>query len=85
MNKIIDPADEQARKSAAGQQHGFVYIDQVLKSKTDGFLVQLTLGWSTPAESYAPVATLSMPAPFAKQLAETLMEAYELASKKRKD
>jgi hypothetical protein len=85
MNTILDPADEQARNSAAGQQHAFVYIDEVLKAKTDGYLVQLTVGWSTPAESYAPVATFSMPAPFAKRLAEILMQAYEQASEKRRD
>lgn len=83
MSKLIDTADEQARKLAAGQAHGLVYIDKVLKVKTDGYLVQLTLGWATPNDAYAPVATVSMPAPFAKALADELMDAYRLAAEKR--
>jgi len=83
-NKIIDTADESARKTAAGQAHGLVYIDKVLKTKTDGYLVQLTLGWTTPADTMAPVATISMPAPFAEELANTLLEACKQAAEARR-
>jgi hypothetical protein len=84
MNKIIDTAEEGALKNAANQPHGFVYVDKVLRVKTDGYVVQVTVGWKTPNDSYNPVATVSMPAPFAKELADELLRVYEQAADSRK-
>jgi len=84
MSKTLDRADEEARnKAATGTSHAFVYIDEVLKVKTDGYTVQITLGWTSPNESYAPVATVAMPASFAKELADVLMGVHKQAAKLR--
>lgn len=83
MSKLIKRADEEKKTSATAQAHGFVYVDKLLKMKTDGFQIQMTVGWETPQESYSPVVTAAMPAPFAKELAEALLEAYKDAEKKR--
>lgn len=83
MSKIIDPADEQALKAAAGQPHTMVFVDKILKAGTDGYIVQVTMGWKTPGDVYAPVATLSMPAPFAKKLSDQLIELLKQAGQLR--
>lgn len=83
MAKLIKRADEQKKAAAAAQAHGFVYLDRLLKVKTDGYQIQMTVGWETPQDSYSPVVTAAMPAPFAKELAEALLEACEDAEKKR--
>jgi hypothetical protein len=84
MSKIIvDPSEEQALKTALNQPHGYVYVDKLLKVKTDGYLAQITVGWVTPNDTLAPVATVSMPAPFAKELADALMQVYKQATEKR--
>lgn len=83
MSKQSNPTEKEAIKNAANQPHGFVYIDQILKAKTDGYMVQLTLGWETPKGDYAPVATAAFPAPFAKLFAEELMALAALAAEKR--
>jgi hypothetical protein len=85
MNKvIINPADEKAVETATAQPHGFVYIDKMLQIKTDGYNIQVTLGWQTPSGTYNPVVTAAMPAPFAKELAAALAEETKKAAGKRK-
>ena len=82
--KIIDPVDDEARKTAIGQPHTFVSVDRILKIKTDGYNVQVTLGWEIPSGGYSPVATAAMPLPFARELAEALLEADRDAAGSRK-
>jgi len=83
MSKTINPADEEATKAATSQPHSFVYVDKILNAKTDGYLLQLTLGWKTPQESYAPVATVAIPVPFARQLIEQLRALEAEAAQQR--
>lgn len=84
-SKIINTADEQLIKAAIAQPHGLVYIDKVLMAKTDGYMMQLTLGWKTPQDTYSPVATVSIPVPFAKVLANELLALEEDAVHKREN
>lgn len=83
MSKIINPAVEELKKAATGQPHGFVYLDKILKVKTDGYNIQMTVGWETPNGAYSPVVTAAMPIPFAKELAEALLLEAEAAASKR--
>lgn len=83
MGKIVNPSEEASRKQAIATGHSFVYVDEILQTKTDGYQIQVTLGWSTPAGTYAPVATVCMPAPFADILVDALTKAKEEASQKR--
>ena len=71
-NMIINPSDEKALENATAQPHGFVYLDKILQMKSDGYNVQVTLGWQTPQGTYSPVVTAAMPIPFAKELAAAL-------------
>lgn len=80
---IINPADEKALENATAQPHGFIYIDKVLQIKTDGYNIQITLGWQTPNGSYSPVVTAAMPAPFAEELAEVLIQETKKAKARR--
>ncbi len=84
MNKIINPVEDELKKKAVEQPHGFVYVDKVLNIKTDGFGVQVTFGWETPNGAYSPVVTAAMPVPFAEHLAQTLLKAVRDAKEQRK-
>lgn len=77
------PSEEELNKTATAQPHAFSYVDRLLNLKSDGYNVQITVGWETPTGTYAPVATVAMPAPFAKQLGEALLQAEKDASNKR--
>jgi hypothetical protein len=83
MTKLINPAEEEAKKAAAGQPHGLFYVDKLLNIKTDGYNVQVTVGWETPNGKYNAVATVAMPVNFAKEFAEALMESVRDAPSKR--
>jgi hypothetical protein len=83
MSKIINPKEEEAIKTAAGQPHGFVYLDKILQVKTDGYNVQITIGWENPNGTYSPVVTAAMPVPFAKELADALARVANNADEKR--
>lgn len=80
MNKIINPSDDDAKQNATKQAHGFFYVDQILQVKTDGYNVQVTIGWKNPSGGYSPVATAAMPAPFAKELGDVLLKAAKDAA-----
>lgn len=84
MSKIINPADEDKKQKATATAHGFFYVDKLLNVKSDGYNVQVTIGWETPGGEYHPVATAAMPIPFAKELGNALTEAAKAAASQRR-
>ena len=84
MSKIINPADDDKKRNATTQPHGFFYVDKLLKIKSDGYNVQVTIGWETPSGNYHPVATAAMPIPFAKELGDALLDAARSAGSQRR-
>jgi hypothetical protein len=58
MSKIINTAADEAKKTATAQPNSFIYIDRILQMKTDGYNVQVTVGWEAPNGKYNPVATI---------------------------
>ena len=74
---------EQKRQHALNIPHGLFVVDQLLKVKSDGQQVQVTLGWESPNEGINPIATLVMPANFAETLAKSLQGINKPAKKSR--
>jgi hypothetical protein len=69
----MTPHAENAKAlQALNSPHGLFVVDHILKTKADGQMVQLTLGWTAPNEVINPVATLVMTADFASELAQSL-------------
>jgi hypothetical protein len=60
------------QRHALNTPHELFVVDQLLKIKNDGQLVQVTLGWESPNEAFNPIATLVMAKDFAKQFADAL-------------
>ena len=80
---IINPTIELQKKAALGISHSLIMIDQLLKASSDGYQVQVTIGWETPQGSLMPVGTMVMPMPFATELANALTKAVNEGNKKR--
>jgi hypothetical protein len=68
-------------QQALNTPHGLFVVDTVLKTKSDGQQVQLSLGWEAPNQAINPVATLVMSADFAAALAKALAAAAKTAKK----
>lgn len=72
---MIDEIQEAKIQQALNVPHGLFVVDTLLKTKSDGQQIQLSLGWVTPNEVINPVATLVMSADFAAELAKALAMA----------
>lgn len=70
-------------QQALNTPHGLFVVDTVLKTKSDGQQVQLSLGWEAPNQAINPVATLVMSSDFAAELAMALAAASKPHKKLR--
>ena len=80
---IINPAAEAKKKAAIAIGHQLSVVDQVLKTSTDGYQAQVTLGWTTPQDTLMPSITLVMPMPFVRELSEALATLADKADEQR--
>jgi hypothetical protein len=80
---IINPAAEAQKKSALNIGHQLLLVDQLLKVDSNGYQVQVSIGWETPQGTLMPVATIVMPIPFASELADALNKAVKEGNTKR--
>lgn len=78
-NETQDPR----RQQALNAPHNLLVVDTVLKTKSDGQQVQLTLGWEAPNDALHPTATLVMSVGFAAELAKVLQDAAKTKNKSR--
>jgi hypothetical protein len=81
--EIINPVLEAQKKAALNIGHQLLVVDQLLKVATDGYQIQISLGWETPQGTLMPLTTIVMPIPFVSELASALSEAVISGDKKR--
>jgi len=80
---MINEIQEAKIQQALNIPHGLFVVDTLLKTKSDGQQMQLSLGWVAPNEGINPVATLVMSADFAAELAKALAAAAKPVKKAR--
>jgi len=68
-------------QQALNVPHGLFVVDTILKTKSNGQQVQLSLGWAAPNEGINPVATLLMSTEFAAELVKALGAAAKPVKK----
>lgn len=78
-----DELEAQKRQHALSLPHGLFVVDTLLKTKSNGQQVQVTLGWQAPHEGIQPTATLVMSADFAQELAKALQSIAKPTKKSR--
>jgi hypothetical protein len=80
---MANETQSQKRQQALNIPHGIFVVDQLLKVKSDGQQVQVTLGWESPNEGINPTATLVMSANFAEALSKALHGVSKPVKKSR--